>query len=141
MRYLVFICMLFALSGCSNSSDVDKWVVTDAKFPGISAIGLDEAREWYGSEAIYSESQVSFRGEACEQPQFTTREVTEAEFNNLYRTSFSALEINAPTVTVIEVGCPETWTTAGATFIKVDSETGYIPWDGVFFKLIRNFNS
>jgi hypothetical protein len=138
MRYILILLSILATSGCTNDWYIGEWTVTDAKFPGISAIGVDEASEWFGSKAIYAESSVSFQGETCSQPQFTVKDVTEAEFRELYRASFLALDIDHSSVEMLEVGCPTSWTYPGATMIKVNANTAYIPWDGTFFKLVKH---
>lgn len=138
MRYILILLTLLATTGCSNEWYIGEWTVNAAKFPGISAIGIDEASEWYGSMAVYSESSVSFQGETCSQPQFVVKEVTEDEFNTLYKTTFSALEIDNSSVQILEVSCSTRWIHPGATLIEVSPYVAYIPWDGVFFKLIRD---
>ncbi len=138
MRYVLILLTILATTGCSNEWYIGEWSVTAAKFPGISAIGVDEASEWFGSKAVYSESSVNFQGETCTQPQFVVKQVTEDEFKTLYRTTFSALEIDHSSVQILEVGCPSSWTQPGATLIEVSPYVAYIPWDGVFFKLIRD---
>lgn len=137
MRYITLFLAVFATSGCTSSWYMDEWTVTDVKLPGISAIGFDEAREWYGSEALYSDSLVTFRDARCEQPQFTVREMKQAQFHRNFRASFAALDIESSSVQVLEVGCPGSWTEPGSTFIQASPDSGYVLWDGAFIKLVR----
>lgn len=137
MRYIGLLITLFLLS-CSADNDkwyLGQWQVTDAKFPGISAMGMDDARAWFGTEASYTDTKVSFADNVCEKPQFTLTALAEAEFYSLYRARFQQLGITAQSTEVLTVGCPSDWVAPGAVLIKADNETGYILWDGVFFKL------
>jgi hypothetical protein len=79
MRYIGLLITLFLLS-CSADNDkwyLGQWQVTDAKFPGISAMGMDDARAWFGTEASYTDTKVSFADNVCEKPQFTLTALAE----------------------------------------------------------------
>ena len=143
MRYLILLSAMLAITGCANQWYTGEqwykgeWTVTDAKLPGISAIGLDELPQWYGAEALYSDTLVTFRDARCEQPQFAVKEIGPHEFNSEFRATFAALDITDSSVQVLEVGCPGRWTEPGATFIQAGPDSGYVLWDGAFFKLVR----
>lgn len=137
MRYLIVVLAIFTTSGCANTWYMDEWTVTDVKLPGISAIGFDQARQWYGAKALYSDALVTFRDARCEQPQFTVRDMQQAEFHREFRATFAALDIESTSVQVLEVGCPDNWTQPGSTFIQASPDSGYVLWDGAFFKLVR----
>lgn len=139
MRHLLLFISALIMSGCAKHWYVGEWAVSDAKFPGISAMALDEAKEWYGSKAVYSSSLVRFRNEMCSDPVFSVELLTENDFKERYRASFSELSIEGDLAEVVQVGCPLTWTAPGSTFIKSNRDTAYILWDGVFFKLKRSF--
>lgn len=137
MRFIGLLLTLFLLS-CSADNDkwyLGQWQVTDAKFPGISAMGMDDARAWFGTKASYTDTNVSFADNVCEKPQFTLTALAEAEFYSVYRARFQQLGITAQSTEVLTVGCPSDWVAPGAVLIKADNDTGYILWDGVFFKL------
>lgn len=136
-RCIAIILVMLVASGCTRDWYTGEWTVTEARFPGISAMGLDEAREWYGSQAVYSASSVTFRGRRCEEPRFSVSEMNEAAFRNAYRATFSALDIDGSSVQILEVGCPDGWAHPGALLIEAGPESAYIVWDGVFFKLVR----
>lgn len=138
MRHLLLLFLILGASGCASSWYIGEWTVTEARFPGISAMGVDEAREWYGAEAVYAASSVTFRDESCEQPRFTASEMDEAAFTRAYRTTFSALDIEGLSVRIVEVGCPDNWVHPGALLIEAGPESGYIVWDGVFFKMLKS---
>lgn len=111
------------------------WRITDAKFPGVSAMGMEEAREWFGSEARLSASQVSFQDELCEQPSFHVNTLNESEFYTYYRARFDGLNIDDETVDIVEVGCPDYWGVPGSMLVQVSDNLAYLPWDGVFFQV------
>ncbi|RUO24350.1 hypothetical protein CWE09_10770 [Aliidiomarina minuta] len=139
MRYLVLLVSFWALSGCAQSSDwyEGRWQVTDAKFPGVSAMGMEEAQVWFGSEVRYSKDEVSFRDEVCAEPSFSLSRLNEGEFYTHYRAGFQSLKIAGDSVEILNVSCPSEWTVPGATLIKASDETAYVPWDGVFFKVTK----
>lgn len=137
MRAMMLLLTLFLLSCSADNREwyLGVWKVSDAKFPGISAMGMEEAKVWFGSEASYTKAKVAFRGETCESPEFTLTSLTEDEFFSSYRARFTALGIEGESVEILHVGCPSDWIAPGATLIKVNSNIGYTLWDGVFFKV------
>jgi|SRR5690554_1047545 hypothetical protein len=137
MRYITLL-LMFLLFSCSTPEAkwyLGVWQVSDAKFPGISAMGMDEATVWFGSEASYTETKVSFRDESCDNPKFTITSLTEDEFYSTYRARFKTLGIEGELVEILNVGCPSDWIAPGATLIKANNNSGYTLWDGVFFKV------
>lgn len=137
MRYTALFLTLFLLS-CSADNDewyLGQWQITDAKFPGVSAMSMDDARGWFGTEVSYASSKVSLADNICDKPQFTLAALAEAEFYSVYRARFKPLGITTQSTEVLTVGCPSDWQVPGAVLIKVDNHSGYILWDGVFFKL------
>lgn len=134
----ISLLLLFLLLSCSTPEAkwyLGVWKVTDAKFPGISAMGMDEAKAWFGSEVTYTETKVTFRDESCHSPEFTTTLLTEDEFFSAYRATFKALGIEGESVEILHVDCSSSWTSSGATLVKANSNFGYTLWDGVFFKV------
>lgn len=134
MRYLL-LCSFIMLAGCTTEWYVGEWEVKDAKFPGISAIGMEQARDWFGSRALYSETAVNFRDEYCNNPVFATESLSEAEFQTNYRATFLALDIDGDWVDILHVGCPAEWVSPASTLIRSNSDTAYMLWDGAYFKL------
>lgn len=134
MRYLLLFFSI-AVSGCSNEWYLGEWEVSDAKFPGVSAIGMEEARDWFGSRAVYSEAAVTFRDEHCNNPVFETESLSETESRANYRATFLALEIDGDSVDILHIGCPAEWVSPASTLIRSNSATAYMLWDGAYFKL------
>ncbi|MCK5771481.1 hypothetical protein [Algiphilus sp.] len=136
-RYACLMLLVLFVSGCASQWYVGEWEVTGARFPGISAMGVDEAEAWFGARAFYAEERVAFRGTTCGAPAFRVESVDEDAFRSLYRASFAALELEGDAVEVLRVGCPSEWASPAAMLIKVDGGSGYLVWDGVFFEVDR----
>ncbi len=129
--------ILFLISSSAQASDwyIGDWKVTDAKFPGTSAMDMDEAKVWFGSVATYTKEKVTFRNEICKNPVFKVESLTEYQFLLLYRATFDELRIDGDVVEILDVGCPSDWIAAGSILIKANTSFGYTLWDGVFFKI------
>ncbi len=138
MRLILLFFSLVLLSGCANSWYLGEWKVTDVEFPAVSALGAEEAQEWFGEEAIYAESLFSFRENTCEAPQYAPQELSEADFRIAYRAPFSQLNIDGEATEILRVSCAETSSFPGMTLIKGKEDIVYLPWDGAFFKLERS---
>lgn len=139
MRYLILFVCFCVLPGCTQSGTwyEGRWQITDAKFPGVSAMGREEALVWYGSEVRYREDEVSFRDQVCAEPSFSLSRLDEGEFYTHYRARFQNLDIAGDSVEILSISCPAKWTVPGATLIKASDDTAYLPWDGVFFKVTK----
>ncbi|RUO29756.1 hypothetical protein CWE12_07225 [Aliidiomarina sedimenti] len=137
MRYISLLLCLFTLSCAAADSDwyFGTWEVSDAEFPGMSAMGMEQAETWFGSELTYTPAKVAFRDERCDSPTFTTSSLTGDEFYASYRATLQALGIAGEQVEIVEVGCPDNWIAAGSKMIKAGSDSAYILWDGVFFRV------
>lgn len=140
MRYFSILLCFFTLSCAADDSEwyLGGWEVSGAEFPGISAMGMEKAKTWFGSELTYTKEQVAFRGETCDSPVYSSTLLTEGEFYSLYRAKFQGLGIAGDSVELLEVGCPDNWIAVGSTMIKVSDISAYILWDGVFFKVEKN---
>ena len=139
VRYLLIILVLTVVA-CASQPDrwfYGTWTITNATFAPVSAMSMDEAEQWCGKQLHYHSWQVHFETEQCSQPSFNVEKLSAVDFYRMYRMSFEALQISGAEVEVLTVGCPRRWTSPGATLIKVDDTTGYIQWDGIFFKVIR----
>lgn len=131
--------LLVTISGCANSEPepwyLGSWSVSDAEFPGMSAMGMTEAQEWFGLVASYRLDRVSFKDDSCHTPAYTTRKLSESDFYQEFRATFAALAIDQEEVTLVEVNCAGDWLAPGSVLIQVDEDNAYTTWDGVFFKL------
>jgi len=136
MKYITII-LFFLISSSAQASDwyIGDWKVTDAKFSGISAMNMDEAKVWFGSVATYTKEKVTFHNEICENPVFKVESLTKDKFFSSYKATFDELSIEGEIVEILHVGCPSNWVSAGSTIIKANANFGYTLWDGVFFKI------
>lgn len=137
-RVIVGALGLFGVNACAVEQEpwfIGVWHVTEAEFPGMSAMGREEAEAWFGRELYYSHDEVSFKTERCYEPVYSIASLTVDDFYDVYRATFEQLNIVGPEAQILHVGCPEQWTAPGSTLIKVDETSGYMLWDGVFFRV------
>lgn len=135
MRYIIVLLLIFARSAHADEWYLGVWKVTDAKFPGISAMGMDDAKKWFGSEAVYNKQKVTFHDETCDNPKYSIETLTEDKFYSSYRATFHELGIEGKSVEILDVGCSSNWVAPGSTIIKANNKSAYTLWDGVFFKI------
>lgn len=137
-RALLGLITALLLSGCSSRWYLGEWLVTDVAFAAVSAISAEDAQAWLGADAVYAESLVVFRGDGCQQPQFQVETVSASVFYQTYRATFAALGINGETTTLLHVHCGTDAAFPASTFIHASDDSGYVPWDGAFFRLERH---
>jgi hypothetical protein len=135
VKYLAFVIILISSFAHSEEWYIGKWEVVDAKFPGMSAMGMSEAKLWFGDIAYYTTSEINFRGEICTSPTFLNSELSKGEFYTYYRASFQQLSITGNSVDVLKVKCKDNSGVVAAGLINTNNGFVYILWDGVFFKL------
>ncbi|TYT74239.1 hypothetical protein [Desulfobotulus mexicanus] len=136
MKYITILIFLL-ISSSAQASDwyIGEWKVIDAKFPGICAMSMEEAKVWFGSAATYTKEKVIFRNELCENPVFKIESKTEDKFFSSYKATFDELSIEGEVVEILQVSCPSNWVATGSTIIKTNENFAYTLWDGVFFKI------
>jgi hypothetical protein len=135
VKYLAFVIILISSFAHSEEWYIGKWEVVDAKFPGMSAMGMSEAKLWFGDIASYTISEISFRGDICTSPTLQKTEFSEDEFYSYYRASFQQLGISGKSVDVLKVQCENNSGVVAAGLISTNNGFVYTLWDGVFFKL------
>ena len=101
MKYLAIVIILVSSFAHSEEWYLGKWEVVDAKFPGVSAMGMAEAKLWFGDIASYTTSEISFRGDTCTSPTLQKTKFSEDEFYSYYRASFQQLDISGKSVDVL----------------------------------------
>jgi len=114
-----------------------EWRVVAYTSGFVSAMSDAEARAWVGRTATYAPSRVSWHGTTCDEPTFTPGTWTPGAFSVHYQIRPSALGLEREVVETVEVGCPGAWTAPGS-FLILDGERMFAPWDGVFFELRRS---
>lgn len=138
MKYIAIIFFILIHSVAqANDWYLGKWKVSDALFPGISAMDTKEAKVWFGSIATYTKDKVTFRKEICKKPVYKVETLTKDQFYSSYKTTFDKLHIEGEVVEILHVGSSlkADWTAPSATIIRANKKFGYILWDGVFFKV------
>jgi len=135
VKYLALVIILISSFAHSEEWYIGKWEVVDAKFPGISAMGMSEAKLWFGDIASYTASEISFRGDICTTPTLQKTELSEDEFYSYYRASFQQLNISGNSVDILNVKCKDSTGAVAAGLISTNNGFVYTLWKGVFFKL------
>ena len=138
-RLLAGYCLMVSVSTVFAADPwyYGKWAVKGSEVFGVSAMTTAEARSWYGSIARYSADSAKFREDQCAQPSYRTTRQSAADFFEYYRFAATELGIDSDTVETVGIGCPERWDAPGSSLIRVDSDTAFTSWDGVYFKLER----
>ena len=140
-RYLMMILIFFNLS-CTNAEDsfYGEWIVCEEIARNyICALSDEDIKDIFGIKVIYNSDFVKFGSHVCSNPKYERDNVSEVDFfeeNWMYFTSLGIESDFVETVTVFENG-KEIWNNPGGFIIVKNKDTLIIPWDGVYFKLIR----
>ncbi len=122
-----------------SSSAVDvygDWEIVGHRAPGISAMSSEEAKQWVGGKASYSDSMATFTDESCDDPSYHWSWVTAEQFFRSFRVSPETLGIKATSIGIVNVLCQgEDWFAPGSVLIKQNQDKFFTLWDGIFFEL------
>ena len=125
-----------------SSSAVDvygDWEIVGYRALGISAMSSEEAQQWVGGKASYSDSMATFTDESCDSPSYHWSSVTTEHFFRSFRVSPEALGIKATSIGIVKVLCQgEDWLVPGNILIEKNQDTFFTLWDGIFFELERH---
>ena len=136
------VVMASASSQKISSSAVDvygDWEIVAHRALGISAMSSEEAKQWVGGKASYSDSMATFIDESCDSPSYHWSSVTTEQFSQSFRVSPETLGIKATSIGIITVLCQgEDWFAPGSVLIKKNQDTFFTIWDGIFFELERH---
>ena len=124
------------------SSAVDiygDWEIAAHHALGISAMSSEEAKQWVGGKASYSDSMATFTDESCDSPSYYWSSVTKEQFFRSFRVSPEKLGIKATNIGIVKVLCQgEDWFAPGTVLIEKNQDTFFTLWDGIFFELKRH---
>ncbi len=134
--------MASASSQKISSSAVDvygDWEIVAHRALGISAMSSEEAKQWVGGKASYSDSMATFIDESCDSPSYHWSSITTEQFSQSFRVSPETLGIKATSIGIVNVLCQgEDWFAPGSILIKKNQDTFFTIWDGIFFELERH---
>jgi hypothetical protein len=118
------------------SDAVTDWIVSGHRMVGVSAMTDAEATLWHG-RLLRFEPTVAMSGEiVCNTPSYSHSTVDADSFLASYRVRAVDLALAQPTVRVTRVACDgNSWTAMGGVILWSSPETGFVPWDGVFFEI------
>ena len=124
----------------SSAMDVyGDWEIVAHRALGISAMSSEEAKQWVGGKASYSDSMATFTDESCDSPSYHWSWITAEQFFRSFRVSPETLGIKATSIGIVNVLCQgEDWFAPGSVLIKKNQDTFFTIWDGIFFELERH---
>ncbi len=124
-----------------SSSGVDvygDWEIVGHRALGISAMSSEEAKQWVGGKASYSDSMATFIDESCASPSYHWSSVTTEQFFRSFGVSPETLGLKATRIGIVNVLCQgEDWFAPGSILIQKNQDTFFTLWDGIFFELER----
>ncbi len=136
------VVMASASSQKISSSAVDvygDWEIVAHRALGISAMSSEEAKQWVGGKASYSDSMATFTDESCDSPSYHWSSITTEQFSQSFRVSPETLGIKATSIGIVNVLCQgEDWFAPGTVLIEKNQDTFFTLWDGIFFELKRH---
>lgn len=141
MRCFVFLMTVLSFSVLAQEETwyLGEWRLTEVKYPGITAMTDQDAAVWLDNKIVYSHSAVTLLGETCHHPEYEIEYFSAGEY--IGRGSGDAfintLDINDPSLEMVNVSCEPQWIGPGFHIIKEDERSGYILWDGAYFLIAK----
>lgn len=137
MKYL-FLFMLFVAPMASSEQWYEgAWKIDGAKFPGISAVGMEDISPYVGKVKTVSKASIPLRNSLCESPIFKERNITKEDFEFDYRATYEELGFKNGDVQVVSAICKNSLNFIFSHIIHNNGVTyGY--WEGAFVALSKS---
>lgn len=136
--YFIWLMVLwFPAVAEANEWYLGAWELTEVKYPHITAMTDEEAADFIGRTIDYGKNSVKLIDRTCSNPAYKTQIETAGVFLTGRRFPLESLEIYRPSVEVLKVECTSGGYAPGLSVIKVNENTGYISWDGAYFKITK----
>lgn len=136
--YMILLMVLwFSEAAEANEWYLGDWELTEVRYPAVFAMTEAEAAVYIGRTIYYGTNSVQLINHACSNPIYQTEIVTAGDFLFDNRFSLERLGINSPSVELLNVECTSGGYAPGLRVIKKDENTGYISWDGAYFKITK----
>lgn len=136
--YIVLsIFLWFPAVAAANEWYLGDWGLTEVRYPHITAMTDEEAAGYIGRTIHYGKSSVQLIDHTCSNPIYKVETVTAGDFLTSNRFSLESLEIDRASVELLKVECASGGYAPGLSVIKKDDATGYISWDGAYFKITK----
>ncbi len=111
------------------------WKVERYVFSAIAKVSEEEAKDWIGQKASFSEEKVILPDDNCEKPKFRVKSVeTKTYLYNNYKSFMESLGISQNEIKVITITSNENYF---RDIIEIDSSTIVIIKEGAFFFLSK----
>lgn len=136
--YIVWLMILwFPAIAEANEWYLGNWELTEVKYPNITAMTDEEAAAYIGRTIFYGKDSAQLIDNTCNNPVYKTEVETDGDFLTGRRFPLESLEIDRPSVEILKVECSSGRYAPGLSVIKKDENTGYISWDGAYFKITK----
>ena len=137
IKRIVNFAVVLALVACSQSPWYEgQWRVVSAKFPGVSAVGVDDIEPLLGQVGTISNAELTLGNRRCDAPALSAMQVDRAAFEFDYRLRFSALGFEGESLSMLRAECAGSAVHPFSTLIHNNGLT-YSIWEGAFVELER----
>lgn len=134
---ILSVFLWFPAVAIANEWYLGDWELTEVKFPHISAMTEEEAAAYIGRTIHYGQHSVQLINDSCSNPVYKINIIMAGDFLTSNRFHLESLEIDRPSVELLEVKCASGGYAPGLSIIKKDDNTGYISWDGAYFQITK----
>lgn len=135
MKYLLSFVLVFSVSAHASKWYEGNWTVAGAKFPGISAVGLEDIEPLVGTVGVVSSASVTLREAICSKPEFSESLFNKEEFELHYRATYEGLGFSQGSVSVVDIECADNMGYLFSHLIQNNGVT-YGVWEGAFVVLV-----
>ncbi|XOZ35037.1 hypothetical protein ACMDCT_07330 [Halomonadaceae bacterium KBTZ08] len=136
MKHLFLFMFIVAPLANAESWYEGTWKISGAKFPGISAVGMDDISPYIGEVKAISKTSIPLKNSFCKEPLIEESEVSKEDFEFEYRASYEELGFGEGSVKVVSAKCKNKKDFVFSHMIQNNGVT-YGLWEGVFI-VLRN---
>jgi len=118
----------------------ERWIVVSHTFAGVSAIGEDEAKEWYGRALALGSDIATFGADQCERPAYdrSTASAGSLLVDDFRITPAQLGLADSASIEVTHVSCAGSpWSSPAGDLYRFADGRAFIVGEGVWFQLVR----
>ncbi|QJR81369.1 hypothetical protein CA267_011565 [Alteromonas pelagimontana] len=127
--------LLFSCAIKEPSQVEGTWIITDAVFPGVSALSKEDAIKWFGQSYQYGSDNVVLDQIECGKASYQKMHMSDDVFLQQYRVPLQKLGIADDEVAAYKVSCDTDVPLPGQLVLMSSEKEAFTVWDGVFFKM------